>query len=211
MRPPILHTAFRYCTVVGCLLGAAACAPGFDDTKSLTEIKSANKGVAFITVTFGRLSCSPGNIFLATEPSPGNFELFSAFMIGGMNAPLANTRQISLPAGTYHVGALQCVSSGHMVRVGELDGLITAGNPKQSLASFSIAAGEAVDLGHVDFSPTDYLANSGVISVRPLDDLAMNRLRNGVPTLSSQLTTRFMTITSPGQTYTLSWQKLGGL
>lgn len=218
MLMPLLRRLVSYSGAAGCVLGVSACAPGFDDTKSLTALKSANEGVVFLQLAYDGIPCKVGNIALATESSPGRFELRKTLMMGGVTGSASlNSRQISLPAGTYHVGYITCQSvqesgylnSGYMMGVGEQDGSFFIGNPKQSLAHFSVAAGEVVNLGQINLVPTDYLAKATMISVTDIDSDAMARLRSGVPTLSSTLVTRLMTPTSPTQSYKIERVKIG--
>lgn len=179
--------------------------PGFDDTYSPDLLENANQGVVFIKVTYGGVPCKTGNIALATERSPGRFELHSSPMLGGLNATGLNSRQIALPAGTYHVGYVQCLVDFQTVKIGEIDGTIFIGNPRQSLASFTVSAGEVVNVGQIDFLPTDYLAKAATISIADIDVVTMDRLRSGVPKLSSKLVTRLMVPSEPGRSYAISW------
>jgi hypothetical protein len=202
----------RSCAALAGIMGVAACSQGFDDSKSLAALKSANEGAVFIKVTYSGRPCRVGNIALATEPSPGRFMLHSTPMLGGINSSGLNSRQLSLPAGTYHVGYVQCMldDGGQTTVVGEHDGTIQIGNPRQSLAHFTVAAGEVVNVGQLNLVPTDYLAKSTAISITDIDAASMGRLRNGVPTLSSTMVTRLMSDTAPGQTYKVSWVQMGG-
>lgn len=198
---------------VGCAVSIAACAPSFDDTRSLAALKDANEAVVFIKLAYNGTPCRTGNIALATEVSPGRLELHKTLMVGGITGSAAlDTRQVSLPAGTYHIGYVQCqalLDSGYMMGVGEQDGSVFIGNPRQSLARFTISAGEVVNVGQINLVPTDYLANTASISVTDVSSDTMQRLRAGVPNLSSTLITRLMTTTSPGQPYKIERVKLG--
>ena len=147
----------------GCFAGLSSCAPGFDDTISLADVKKANEGVVFLNVTYAGRPCRTGNIVLATEPSPGRYVLHSGPMIGGITSAAINPRQITLAAGRYHVGSLQCMVDDKMLAIGPHDGTVVVGNPLQSLASFSISSGEVVNLGQINITPTDYRADNGTI------------------------------------------------
>jgi hypothetical protein len=203
---------------VGCAIGVCGCAPGLDDTKSLTALKGANEGVVFLQLAYEGVPCRTGNIALARETSPGRFELYKTLMMGGITGSASlNSRQVSLPAGTYHIGYITCqavqenlsMGSGYMMGIGEQDGDFFIGNPKQSLVQFTVASGEVVNLGQINLAPTDYLANSARISVTDLKPDAMNRLRGGVPSLASTMVTRLMTSTAPSQSYKIERVKLG--
>jgi len=209
---PVLHRML-WCGVVVICTAVAACAPGIDDSKSLSALKSANEGIVFLRLTYAGLPCRTGNVALATEPAPGRFELHKTLMVGGIAGSAAMTpRQVSLPAGTYHIGYVACQSVGemkYMMGVGEHDGTVVIGNPRQSLAKFTVSAGEAVDVGQINLQPTDYLLNAATISVADITPDAMQRLRAEAPTLSSSLVTRLMTVTSPGQSYKIERMQLG--
>ncbi len=202
---PRLLGLLQCCAAFGCVIGVAACMPGFDDTYSPNLLKNGNQGVVFIRATYGGIPCKSGNIALATERSPGHFELHSSPMLGGLNESGLNSRQIALPVGTYHVGYVQCLVDFQTLVVGETDGTMFIGNPRQSLASFTVSAGEVVNVGQINFFPTDYLAKAATISVADVDAATMGRLRSGVPKLSSMLVTRLMVPSSPGQSYKISW------
>lgn len=210
---PVMRSILRCCVAIGFAIGVVACAPGFDDTKSLSALKSANEGVAFIQLAYGGVPCKVGNIVIATEPSPGRFEVHKTLMVGGITADASlNSRQFSLPAGSYHIGYIACqalADSGYMMAVGEHDGTLLMGNPKQSLAHFTVAAGEVVNLGQINLAPTDYLANAARISITDISSDTMSRLRSGVPALSPTLVTRLMTASSPTQPYKIERVKLG--
>jgi hypothetical protein len=215
---PLLHKMLWCFAVIGCAIVVSACAPGLDDTKSLSALKSANEGVVFLQLAYEGLPCRGGNIALATETAPGRFQLHKTLTMGGITgAASRNSRQVSLPAGTYHVGYITCqavqenlsFASGYMMGVGEQDGDFFIGNPKQSLAQFTVAAGEVVNLGQINLAPTDYLANATRISVTDINSDAMARLRGEVPTLSSTMVTRLMTSTAPTQSYKIERVKLG--
>jgi hypothetical protein len=210
---PLLQRILSCCAFAGCAIGVAACAPGLDDTKSLTALKSANEGIVFLQLAYEGIPCRNGNIIITTEPSPGRFEVHKTLMVGGLDAGASLiSRQVSLPAGAYHIGYVACqarTEMSYMMAVGEHDGTLLMGNPKQSLAHFTVAAGEVVNLGQISLAPTDYLANATRISVTDINPDAMNRLRSGVPTLASTLVTRLMTSTAPTQSYRIERVKLG--
>lgn len=210
---PVLQRILWCCVVVICASVVAACAPGIDDSKSLSALKSANEGAAFLQISYGGLPCRIGNVALATEAAPGRFQLYKTLMVGGMAASAALApRQVSLPAGTYHIGYVACQSVGemkYMMGVGEHDGSVVLGNPRQSLAKFTVSAGEAVNVGKLNLEPTDYLADAARISVVDMAPDAMQQLRAEAPALSSSLVTRLMTVTSPGKAYRIERAQIG--
>jgi hypothetical protein len=198
------HRLTARCAALGAAISLIACTPGFNDTISTSALKGANEGAAFIKISYGKWPCD-GNVGLAKETSPGKFELHSTPRLVGINS-----RQLSLPAGTYHVGYIQCLtSSSQAVVVGETDGTLLIGNPHQSLARFTIVPGQVVNLGVLNIVPTDHLANSARLSIADIDEFTMDRLRKAVPTLSSTLVSRLMALTSPGEVYKLRWEKVG--
>lgn len=187
----------------------SSCTPGFDDSVPPAVLQSSNQGYVFINLAYRDAPCSHGNIFLATEPTPGRFQFHSAPMTGGTVQATTSARQIALPAGTYHVGYVQCFVDGRAAIVGDTDGAIVQANPLQSLGRFTVSAGEAVNVGQVNLMPTDYLAHRATVVITDLSADAMQRLRAGVPKLSSKLVTRLMTQASPGQSYKISWVQAG--
>lgn len=203
----------RLCAAVIGAIAASGCAPSFDDAIDPIALKSANEGVVFLKIAYAGRPCRLGNVALATEPSPGRYVLHSAPTLGGINSAGFNSRQISLAAGTYHIGYIQCAldDAKRTVVLGETDGAIQIGNPQQSFAHFTIAAGEVINLGQFNFAPTDYLENSAAISITDIDAAAMERLRSGVPKLSSTMVSRLMSATTPGQSHKITWvQAIGG-
>jgi hypothetical protein len=209
---PVLHKLIRCCAVFASVMGLGACASSFDDTRSLVGLKSSNEGAVFIKVTYGGQPCRVGTIALATEPVPGRFVLQSTPLLGGITSSGLNSRQLSLPAGTYHVGYVQCIldDAGKTAVVGETDNAAKIGNPVQSLAHFTVDAGEAVNVGQLDLVPIGNPANATAISTADVDAATMERLRKAVPALSSAMVTRLMAPTTPGQTYKLTWTQMGG-
>ena len=201
------------CVSIGCCLGISACAPGLDDTQSLQTLQSAKEGIVFLQLAYHGIPCRNGNVALATEPSPGRFQLYNTLMVGGLLRSASMTsRQVSLPAGTYHVGYVSCqpvTDLSYTLGVGEQDGTVFIGNPLQSLAHFTVGPGEVVNLGRIDLLPADYLANDAKISITDVDADALQRLRSGVPTLASVMVTRLMTPTSPGKSYKIARARIG--
>ena len=210
---PSHHNTLWGCTIAACAIVAAGCAPGLEDTKSLGALKSSNEGIVFAQLAYRGLPCKVGNLALATEVSPGRFQLYKTLMMGGITVDATlSPRQISLPAGTYHIGYVACQSvadMGHMMGVGQHDGTLVVGNPLQSLGTFTVAAGEVVNIGQINIDPTDYLAHNATISVSNLSDVAAQRLQAGAPTLSAAAVARPMTVTSPGQAYKIERAQIG--
>ena len=201
------------CAAVIGAIGVSGCAPSFDDAINPIALKGANEGVVFLKITYAGKPCRLGNVALATEPSPGRYVLHSSPTLGGINSAGFNSRQLPLPSGTYHIGYVQCAldDATRTVVLGETDGAIQIGNPQQSFAHFTIAAGEVVNLGQLNLVPTDYLENSATISITDIDANAMERLKSGVPKLSSMMVSRLMSATDPGRSHKITWvQAIGG-
>ena len=209
---PRLRRLLSCCMAIASVIALTGCVASFDDSLTPLALKGANAGVVFMKVTYVGNPCRVGNVALATEPSPGRYVLHSAPMLGGINASGLNSRQISLPAGTYHVGYVQCMldDGGKTAVLGETDATIQIGNPRQSFAHFTVSAGEVVNLGQINFVPTDHLANASTISITDIDAATMGRLRSSLPTLAPVMVTRLMAETQPGQSFKISWTQMGG-
>jgi hypothetical protein len=192
--------------VVASLFGIAssAFAPA-SATSSVAELRASGMGAVFIQGAAGGIPCNVGSIILATEPAPGRYLKYDAIVISGLLYPVKGARRLELPAGTYHIGAIHCLVGNTQVEVGDHDGSIVVGNPRQSFAKFTVARGELVNVGKIDVQPVSGPPNFVRVVTGEINPRDMERLH---PAPSARPIKRLMTDMAKGQTYKARWVAL---
>ncbi len=175
-----------------------------DDTVRPRQLASEKRGVVLLAVDVEGVGCGAGAIHLATEGPNGTFKKFQHYSLIGAKTNLA---QIELPEGTYHLGVVACVQGYRFVNVGTHNGSALIGDPLKSMGSFSVAAGEIVNLGHIVISRLGDGQGDAAVQVVAMDTKILDVLKAQVPKLHAQAKTRLMT-TKSGESYNFSAELL---
>ncbi len=178
----------------------AACGTSrVSDELAPPALAAANTGVAVMMAGFHGVDCPSANLWLARKKNSSDYQIVQIVkMIKGPFDHM-NVAQVELEAGEYHIVSWDCTETA-----GARTLISTLGSPeggvfgfgvsfKKSLANFTIAPGEIINLGYLSIFHAG-TANAVRLEVRDLPQGALEKFKQDRPRLSAQMRTRFMTV-----------------
>ena len=188
-------------------LAVSGLALGCSQTSSVSDgvavaaLSHSNTAIAVMKTGMAEQSCTTAIITLGKRAGD-TFEPVQTVRVGKNVADWIDTHdvaQVELAAGEYHVLDWVCQErSGNMIfnkSVGKKEGGFwgIGGTYKRSMGSFTLAAGEIVNVGYLRFVP---IGMSGAISidVEDLPPKSREALQKEKPKLVAQMVTRLMKV-----------------
>ncbi|MEQ1614973.1 MAG: hypothetical protein ABL904_19665 [Hyphomicrobiaceae bacterium] len=192
-------TILSICLVAAGLAGCGAQTTRVDDASLTTgSIARTKKGIALVKLGAAVNACNTGTVTIGVRDGV-KFRDINTLRVVGLNSPTQPAvAEVELDPGEYHVTSYSCVTPTRgVVRVASQMHL---SGKFESLASFSIAAGEVVNTGFLVIEPVRMVLPKIAIaawriSVRdwPIEEL--NRFKTQRPQLYAAMQARLMTVT----------------
>jgi hypothetical protein len=193
----------------GLLIGGCGITSTVSDDVSLTSLTAASQAVAIITVSIDGETCPLATIQLAKRSAAG-YEATTSFSINTSKFSLSgliagSIPQVPLAAGEHHIVSYLCsAQSGnttYTTTIGQKQGAFfgIGGTYKKSLANFTLAAGEVVDIGYLRIIPVG-VAQIVTFHIQDQPPSVMEQLQKTKPKLFAQMKTRLMNVVSPAMT-----------
>ena len=178
-------------------LMCAGCAEKFNVSDELItgSLRDPGTAVAILTVSSDDDPCSVATLQLARKTAIG-FEPTTSVEIDSQ--PASSNAVLALPVGEHHIVSYRCSHSQTTTTVGQKKGTFLGfgGSYPKSLASFTLAAGEIVNIGHLRILPVG-LANIVTFTVQDQPEAVVEKLKTSKPKLFANMQTRLMTIMPP--------------
>lgn len=183
------------------ILGACSQTTRLGEDASPQKIASSGIGIAIMRLGVASPSCKHVGVWLGVPEGRGYRPHKPIAIINAGALDEIPVAEVELHPGEYHVISYACSTGSNAKQVANFDS--TTGLARTSHASFSIAAGEVVNVGSFDFHAARIGTNAfgrpvkSTVSVTdwPLGDL--ERYNQKRPQLYAQMKTRLMTVT-PG-------------
>lgn len=190
---------------VAAVLGACSQTTRLSEDAAPAKVASSGMGVAIMRLGTASPTCRHVGVWLGVAEGRGYRPHKPVAIIHAGSLADIPVAEVELSPGEYHVISYACGTGNDAMHVVDFD--TTTGLARSSHASFSIAAGEVVNVGSFEFHAARVGTNAFGRPVRttvnvtdwPLGDLERYRQRR--PQLYAQMKTRLMTITprTPGQ------------
>ena len=188
--------------LIASLLAACSQTTRVDSDTSTETLGKSNKAVAVIRLGLGGASCENVGVWLAVREGPGYRPHTPVAVINARSLADAPVAEVELPPGEYHIISFACGNASGVKQIESFDR--TTGLVHTSYASFTVAAGEIVNVGTFNF----HAARSGLnafgrpfrttitVTDWPLPEL--DRYKAKRPAIYGQMRTRLMTVTPRG-------------
>ncbi len=185
------------------LLAACSQTTRVGEVASPGALAKSGKGVAVMRLGAASPSCQHVGVWLGMCEGPGyRPHTPVAVMHAGSLAepPIA---EVELPPGEFHVVSYACSTGAKTQQIASYDR--TTGLVRTSLARFTLAAGEVVNVGSLDYRAARVGTNAFgrpyrievSVSDWPLGDI--ERYRSKRPQIFAQMKTRLMTVSPRGE------------
>lgn len=166
------------------------------------HLAKVGKGVAVMRLGMASPNCQHVGVWLGTREGPGFRPQVPVSVIHAGSLADAPVAEVELSPGEYHVISYACGTGQKNSQVVNYDRI--TGLTRTSYASFSIAAGEVVNVGSFEFHASRVGLNTFGRPVRinvqvadwPLSDLERYKAKR--PHVYAQMRTRLMTVSPRG-------------
>ncbi len=196
----LLVRQFAILVSVGLLGGACASQTTRIDDASLStgSVARTKKGIALVKLGAAVNTCSTGAVTLGVRDGVKFRDTNTLRVVGLNSATQPAVAEVELDPGEYHVTSYSCLTPTRgVVRVASAMHL---SGKFESLASFTIGAGEVVNVGYLAIEPVRFMTPkinilAWRISVRdwPIDEVT--RFKTQRPQLYGAMQARLMTVT----------------
>ncbi len=197
------YSVWRSALLVIAVAALAACSQTTrvgEDT-STDGLAKSGKGGAVMRLGMASQNCRHVGVWLAVREGLGFRPHTPVAVIHATSLDDVPIAEVELPPGEYHVVSYACGTGKNVKQVDSFD--ITTGLVRKSYASFSVAAGEVVNVGSFEYHASRSGLNAFGRQLRitvgvkdwPLDEI--ERYRKKRPQIYAQMRTRLMTVT-PG-------------
>lgn len=188
--------------VVAALAAACSQTTRIGEGTTTSDLARAGKGVAVMRLGMASPSCQHVGVWLAMRDGPGYRPHTPVAVIHAGSLDDVPVAEVELPPGEHHVVSYACSTGAKSKHVASYDR--TTGLVRTSYASFTIAAGEVVNVGSFEYHASRVGLNAFgrpyriTVSVNdwPLGDIERYRAKR--PQIYAQMTTRLMTVTPRG-------------
>jgi hypothetical protein len=191
--------------VAAAVLGARSQTTRLGEDAAPAKVASSGMGIAILRLGTASPTCRHVGVWLGVPEGRGYRPHKPVAIIHAGSLADIPVAEVELSPGEYHVISYACGTGSDAKQVVDFDTI--TGLARSSHASFSIAAGEVVNVGSFEFHAARVGTNAfgrpvkTTVSVTdwPLGDLERYRQRR--PQLYAQMKTRLMTVTArtPGQ------------
>lgn len=184
------------------MLAACSSTTRVGEATSSDQLTQSSKAVAVMRISRASPNCRNVGLWLGTREGAGYRPAKPVAVINTGALDEVPVAEVELHPGEYHVISYACGTGTGAKQVQSFDR--ATGLSRISYASFSIGAGEILNVGSFDFHAARVGTNAFGRPVRatvtvtdwPLVDLERYRLKR--PQLYAQMRTRLMTVTQPG-------------
>lgn len=197
MGSRVLRIALPLSSLV--VLGACSQTTRLGDEASAGQIASTGKAVAVMRLGQASPNCRHVGVWLGVREGPGFRPVKPVAVIHATSLDDVPVAEVELDPGEYHVLSYACGTGEKVSQVDSYD--VTTGLTRGSHASFTIAAGEIVNVGSFEFHAHRSGQNAfgrpikttASVTDWPLSDL--DRYKAKRPQIYARMKTRLMTVT----------------
>ena len=185
----------------GLALAACVSTSRVDETVTTSALATQKKAVAVMRIGTASPSCVHVGVLLGTREGPGfrRQQVLKVANVRSLSEALA--AEVELAPGEYHVIGYSCVGErGPSVVTDKSDGELY----RRSYASFTLAAGEVVNVGYLHFHASRHGLNAFgrplriTVEVTDWPVAELERFKQRRPQVYALMTTRLMRITPAG-------------
>ncbi len=189
---------------VAALAGACSQTTRVGDDTSTNRLAQSGKAVAVMRLGMASPHCKHVGVWLGVREGPGFRPTKPVAVIHAASLDEVPVAEVELDPGEYHVVSYACSTGAKTSQVASYDN--TTGLTRTSHASFSIAAGEVVNVGSFEFHAARHgtnafgreLKTTVTVTDWPLADLDKYKAKR--PQIYAQMKTRLMTLSPrPGR------------
>lgn len=181
------------------LLGACSQTTRVGDETNAGQLAQSGKAVAVMRLGMASPHCQHVGVWLGVREGPGFRPTKPVAVIHAASLLEVPVAEVELDPGEYHVVSYACSTGSKISQVASYDR--TTGLTRTSHASFSIAAGEVVNVGSFEFLAARQgtnafgreLKTTVTVTDWPLADL--DKYKSKRPQIYAQMKTRLMTVT----------------
>ncbi len=181
------------------LLGACSQTTRIGDEASTGHLAQSGKAVAVMRLGMASPTCQHVGVWLGVREGPGFRPTKPIAVIHAPSLLDVPVAEVELEPGEYHVVSYACSTGTKISQVASYDR--TTGLTRTSHASFTIAAGEVVNVGSFEFHAARVgtnafgreLKTTVTVTDWPLADL--DKYKSKRPQIYAQMKTRLMSIT----------------
>ena len=181
------------------LLGACSQTTRVGDETNAGQLAQSGKAVAVMRLGMASPHCQHVGVWLGVREGPGFRPTKPVAVIHAASLLEVPVAEVELDPGEYHVVSYACSTGSKISQVASYDR--TTGLTRTSHASFSIAAGEVVNVGSFEFHAARQgtnafgreLKTTVTVTDWPLADL--DKYKSKRPQIYAQMKTRLMTVT----------------
>ncbi len=185
--------------VIAGLLGACSQTTRVGDETTTGQLAQSGKAVAVMRLGMASPHCQHVGLWLGVREGPGFRPTHPVAVIHAPSLLDVPVAEVELDPGEYHVVSYACGTGTSASQVATYD--VTTGLTRTSHASFSIAAGEVVNVGSFEFHAARVGTNAFGRELRttvtvtdwPLADLDKYKAKR--PQIYGQMKTRLMAVT----------------
>ncbi len=184
--------------VIAALAGACSQTTRVGDDTSTGQLSQSGKAVAVMRLGMASPSCKHVGVWLGVREGQGFRPTKPVAVIHAASLLEVPVAEVELDPGEYHVVSYACSTGSSVSQVASYDR--TTGLTRSSHASFSIAAGEVVNVGSFEFHAARHgtnafgreLKTTVTVTDWPLADLDKYKAKR--PQIYAQMKTRLMTL-----------------
>jgi hypothetical protein len=191
------------CVLGACALGACSQTSRVGDAPDGPALAKSNKAVAVMRLGVAGNACENVGVWLGVREGRG-YRLHTpvrVINVRSLNDP--PVAEVELPPGEYHIVSYACGTARGARQMASLDK--ATGLVRTSYASFSVAAGEVVNVGKFNFHASRVGLNAFgrpyrvtvTVTDWPLDELELYKQRR--PAIYAAMKTRLMNVTPRGR------------
>jgi hypothetical protein len=181
------------------LLGACSQTTRVGDETNAGQLAQSGKAVAVMRLGMASPHCQHVGVWLGVREGPGFRPTKPVAVIHATSLLDVPVAEVELDPGEYHVVSYACSTGAKVSQVATYDR--TTGLTRTSHASFSIAAGEVVNVGSFEFHAARHgtnafgreLKTTVTVTDWPLADLDKYKAKR--PQIYAQMKTRLMSVT----------------
>ena len=154
-------------------------------------LASRQKAVAIMQIGAVSTQCSVANAIIGVRDGTGYKPVRTLRIVNGQAAALPRVAEAELDPGEYHIIGYICATG---LGGGTVLAVADQGKFYRSYATFTLAAGEIINIGYLRLNPLPFMTNVYAVNVTdwPLEELERFKIQR--PAIFSQMTTRLATV-----------------
>ena len=153
-------------------------------------LASRQKAVAIMQIGSANTQCSVANAIIGVRDGNGYKPVRTLRIVNGQAAALPRVAEAELDPGDYHIIGYVCASGLGATVLAVAD----QGKFYRSYATFTLAAGEIINIGYLRLNPLPFMTNVYAVNVTdwPLEELERFKIQR--PGIFNLMTTRLATV-----------------